>query len=192
MTVAAVLLAAGEGSRFAGDQHKLLADLDGRPVLRWALDAAIGAGFDAVYLVWGAVRPDPALKGVDMLTSGLRLVESTHWADGQAHSLRAGIDAVRADGHTAAVVGLGDQPRVGSPAWRSVGAAAGTIVVATFDGERRPPVKLDRSVWHLLPEDGDEGARSLLRRRPELVLEVPCHGEPADVDTNEDLTRLLE
>ena len=192
MTIAAVVLAAGEGSRFQGDSHKLLADLNGKPVLRWTVDAVVAAGFDAIYLVWGSVRPDSALYGVDMLTSGLRLVECTDWAQGQSRSLAAGVKAAAAAGHSAVVVGLADQPLVPPSAWRSVGASAGVIVTATFGGARRPPVKLDASVWDLLPEVGDEGARGLFRLRPELVLEVPCQGEAADVDTTEDLTRLTE
>jgi CTP:molybdopterin cytidylyltransferase MocA len=46
MTTAAVVLAAGGGSRYAGPTHKLLADLRGQPVVLWAVQAALGASLD--------------------------------------------------------------------------------------------------------------------------------------------------
>jgi CTP:molybdopterin cytidylyltransferase MocA len=175
VTVAALVLAAGGGTRFDGPTHKLLAPFRGRPLVTWALAAA--SVLDELLVVTGAVEiPLPA---------GARRVQNDRWAEGQSTSLAAGIAA--AHGHDAVVVGLGDQPLIPAEAWRLVAAADSPIAVASYGGVRRNPVRLHSSVWPLLPGEGDEGARSLLRSRPELVLPVACPGDPVDVDTQEDL-----
>ena len=176
MTTAAVVLAAGGGTRFGGDGHKLLAPFRGRPLVAWALEAA--SVLDELIVVTGAVAID--------VPAGAREVRNARWAEGQATSLAAAIAA--AAGHDAVVVGLGDQPLIPAEAWRRVAAATATpIAVATYAGARRNPVRLAAEVWPLLPREGDEGARSLLRGRDDLVTEVACPGDPADVDTQEDL-----
>jgi molybdenum cofactor cytidylyltransferase len=126
----------------------------------------------------------------DVVPEDVTLLVNEDWQEGQAVSLRVGIDWCARMGHEAAVVGLGDQPLVGAECWRRVAEAVGTpISVATYHGQRRNPVRLDRSVWHLLDVTGDEGARHLMRRRPDLVGEVACEGDPADLDRVEDLER---
>ncbi len=188
--IAGVLLAAGAGSRFEGDDHKLITPFRGRPLAVWALDAALGAGFSRIFVVSGAVDLNPILSQVDPdQADRVHLVDNPRWADGQATSVIAGIEAAAASGAEAVVVGLSDQPDVPASAWRAVGAAAGPIVTATFKDIRRPPVKLDRSVWDDLPRTGDEGARFLFRIRPELVSELPCMGSAFDIDTQEDFQR---
>ncbi len=183
MSVAAIVLAAGAGSRFEGDGHKLRAELDGRAVCSWVFEAVQIANFNQVYVVTGAAELD------DLIPDEFTIVRADDWELGQAHTIQAGLRQAEIDGHRAVVIGLADQPFVPASAWRSVGAAAGEIVVATFDGERRPPVKFERSAWSLLPTTGDEGARSALQADRERVSEVACSGNPVDIDTQKDLAQ---
>jgi molybdenum cofactor cytidylyltransferase len=187
VTVAAIVLAAGGGSRFTasgGDGHKLLAPFKGRTVVEWAIDNAAAAGLDAVYVVRGATDlPVPSLAA-----DSVRFVANDRWQDGMATSLRAGLTRARRDGHHAVVVGLGDQPLVLAESWQRVARAkAKPIGVATYNGTRGNPVRLSSLVWPLLPLTGDQGARVVMRRRPDLVMEVPCPGGAADIDTVDDL-----
>lgn len=182
MTTAAVVLAAGAGTRFAGEDHKLLAGLRGRPVVVWAVEHALAAGLDETVVVAGAV--DVALP------AGVTVLVNERWRDGQATSLALALDHAAACAHEAVVVGLGDQPFVTPDAWRAVaGCTDRPICVATYDGRRANPVRLAAEVWPLVERTGDAGARTLIRGRPELVCEVACAGNPADIDTVEDLRR---
>lgn len=182
MSVAAVVLAAGGGSRFS-DGHKLLAPLGGVPLVLWAVRAALGAGLDETVVVSGSVD----LSGV--VPEGVTLIEHPGWSSGQATSLRVALDWCSRRGHDAVVVGLADAPLIPSSAWRDVAVTPGELVVATFSGQRHPPVKIARARWDEVPSEGDEGARALLRKDPSVV-EVPCEGRALDVDTVSDLANL--
>jgi CTP:molybdopterin cytidylyltransferase MocA len=183
MTIVAVLLAAGGGSRFAGSTHKLLATIGGVPVFRRALDHVTAAGFDHVVVVTGAVALE--LDDPHVIT-----VHNAMWQSGQASSLQLALSAAGDLDSDFVVVGLADQPFVPASAWQAVANSASTapIVVATYDGARGPnPVRLQRSIWPHLPTDGDEGARTVMRLHPDWVDEVACEGSAADIDTLEDL-----
>lgn len=181
----AVVLAAGGGTRFAatGENHKLLAPFRGRPVVSWAVGHALDAGLAATWVVTGAVDLD------GLLPPEATLLANPAWAEGQATSLQAAVGAARRHDVAAIVVGLGDQPLIPASAWRAVASAGGDLAVATYHGHRRNPVKLSASTWDLLPVSGDEGARTVLRSQPDLVEEIPCQGDPVDIDTREDLLR---
>jgi molybdenum cofactor cytidylyltransferase len=182
-TITAVLLAAGGGTRFAGSTHKLLAELDGVPVFRRALDHLLAAGFDHVVVVTGAVD-------LDFADPRVTIVHNAEWSDGQAGSLQLGVRAATTFGSEFVVVGLADQPFIPASTWHAIATAESDapIVVATYGGVRGPnPVRLHRSVWSHLPTAGDEGARPVMQLHPEWIDEVACLGSAADIDTLEDL-----
>jgi CTP:molybdopterin cytidylyltransferase MocA len=187
--VSAIVLAAGGGSRFGGG--KLLAELGGRPIIEAVFDNLREAPVDEIIAIVGA---DAERLREICERYGVRMVANEEWERGQSTSVLAGL---RACGGEAAVVLLGDQPFIGAEAVGRLLAAfaeGAKVAVATYGGKRRNPVLFSREVWPVLEAElvGDEGARSVLRRHPELVVEVPCEGagDPTDVDTREDLRRL--
>jgi CTP:molybdopterin cytidylyltransferase MocA len=170
LTVAAVVLAAGEASRFGGPKQARL--------LPHVLRAIRGArSVEDVVVVLGAY---------ELAVSGARVVHAPEWARGPGASLRAGLAAL-APTAEAAVVCLADGPLLAPAAIDRVVAAwrdgAGDVVAASYGGRRGHPVCLDRRVWNRIP---DAGAREL-----DAVL-VACDdlGEPGDVDTVEELRKL--
>jgi molybdenum cofactor cytidylyltransferase len=183
-SVAVVVLAAGRATRFGAT--KQLVEVDGRPLVRHAVDTARAAGLDPVLVVVG--HDADAVRRA--LPAGVTVVDNPAHADGQATSLRAGVAAATATRAGALVVLLADQPGISTAAVRTVVAAhAGGALVARARYDDRPghPVLFDRSVWPALAEvSGDVGARDLLRRLS--VTDVPVAGPcPADVDRPEDL-----
>lgn len=178
--IAAILLAAGEGSRFDGPEHKLRVPFHGQPVVSHAVDAVSCSGL-TTFVVTGAV--DLA----DLLPPTVHVVHNPGWAAGQATSVHVGIEEARHLGYDAVVVGLGDQPFVTTRAWKEVADADSPIAVATYSGRRGHPVKLGSEVWDDLPVAGDAVGRVVMANRPELVREIPCDGAAADIDTREDL-----
>jgi nicotine blue oxidoreductase len=189
-TIAGVILAAGRGSRFGDDVAKPCAVVDGRPMVSWVQDAAVGAGLGPVVLVVG----HRAAQVRELAAPGVEVVENPDPDAGIASSLHVALEWLAARGIVhAAVVGLADQPWVTAEAWARVGAAydaGAALAVATYGGVRANPVMLARDIWpEALALRGDEGARQLMRRLP--VAEVDCSGlgDPRDVDTPADLDR---
>ena len=196
--VHAVVLAAGAASRFGGG--KLLAPLDGKPLIEHTLDALEASPVEGTVVVVGG--EEEALHQLCEPYS-VHVVENPDREQGQSTSVRAGLAELKAGTNEpearAAVVLLGDQPLVGaSVVGRLVAAFEGgaKVAVATYGGEMRNPVLFSREVWELLEEEleGDVGARPFLWRHPELVVGVPCEavGDPVDVDTVEELHLLEE
>jgi len=181
----AVVLAAGAGSRFHGETHKLLAPFRDRPVVTWALAHAQAAGLDQTWVVAGAVD----LTAAGVVPAGVEVLVNPRWAEGQATSLQVAVAAAVAAGTVdSLVIGLGDQPLVAPSAWQAVAGSRGRpIGVATYGGRRRNPVRIDRECWRLLPDEGDAGARVVMQQRPDLVMEVACESDPTDIDTVDDL-----
>jgi CTP:molybdopterin cytidylyltransferase MocA len=166
----------------------------GRPLVAWALDAAVGSGLRPVVLVVGHQGDDVAHAAAEL--DGVTVVAAPDWAGGISQSLRAALEALESDPTVDAVcVGLADQPRVGAEAYRRLAAAAAAgavLAVATYDGGRGNPVAIARPLWPAARAlTGDAGARQLMDGS-EVEVDCTGTGDPADVDTLDDLRSLEE
>jgi len=189
--IAAVVLAAGSGSRF-GASAKQLAELDGMPLLEHALRAVEGVpAIDRIVVVLGA-RAEEICAGVDF--GAAEVVVCEDWADGQAASLRRGIEAV-ADAD-AAVITLGDMPRITPQVIaRFVDLAdehgAQTRARAVYDGMPGHPVALGSDYFAQLTQlEGDAGARQVMKSIGVHRIECGHLCDATDVDTPEALEGL--
>ena len=185
--IGGVVLAAGAGTRFGGS--KQLAELDGKPMLEYALGAMAAAPVDRTLVVLGAGAEDVARR-VDL--HGAEPIVCERWEEGQSASLAAALsELAEAD---AVVVTLGDQPRMTTAAIRRVIDARGegaAAVRATYGGDPGHPVLLERELIDRLRDvTGDHGARNLLLSVH--TREVPCDdlGGGEDVDTRGQLDAL--
>jgi len=190
--IAALVLAAGRSSRFAaaGGQGptKLVAPIAGKPLARYAAEAALASAARPVVVVTGHAREavETALLGLP-----LQFVHNPAFASGVASSLRVGLAALppEADG---AIVLLADMPAVTSrlidrllDAFASRPDAEAAIPVG--EARRGNPVLLSAALFPSVAKlEGDEGARRLLAALPpERLIDVPIDdlGATLDVDT---------
>lgn len=189
VTVAGVLLAAGESSRFDG-RNKLLVELQGDPLVTRAarsLDAADVELRPAVAVVGHeSERVREALAGTD-----LDVVENPDHRAGQATSVRTGVGAV--DDADAVVFALGDMPAVRPGTVEDLIAAyragVGEALAAAYGGERGNPVLFGRTHFDALADvRGDAGGREILLGSDDAALvETGDPGVLADVDSPGDL-----
>ncbi len=187
--VAGIVLAAGRSTRMPG--NKLLEPIDGEPLVRRAVRAALDGGLEPVLVVLGheAERVRAELGGLACVA-----VENPRYALGLNASLDAGIGAVPADA-AAAVVVLADMPRVTAPMIRALVEryeATGAAIVASRYGEVvAPPALYARARFgELMGGEGEGRGREVLRLRASEVAWVDWPASAlADVDVPEDLER---
>ncbi len=192
--VAAIVLAAGQ-SRRMGVDNKLLALVDGRPMVSHVVDAMLASRAGPVIVVTG--------HQADQVRAALgdRPVQWRHnpdYADGLSTSLKTGLDALpEAEG---VLIALGDMPRIRPEQIDRLIAAFNptegrAICVPTVAGKRGNPVLFaTRFVPEMRQLSGDVGARHLIGAHAEAVVEIEMDDDSTllDIDTPAALSALLE
>jgi molybdenum cofactor cytidylyltransferase len=196
--IAGLILAGGQ-SRRMGTRNKLLAEIDGVAMVRRVLDNIVASQAAPITVVLGhqgdAVRE--ALEGALPEGVEIRFTRNPDFAEGLSTSLKTGISALDED-VDGVIVCLGDMPRVGADTIDRMIAAfdpleGRAIVVPTRGGKRGNPVLFARRFFdEITGVAGDVGARHLIGRYEDLVVEIEIEDDSVllDVDTPEALARI--
>ena len=183
--ICGLVLAAGAGTRF-GPEPKLLASLDGRPLVERAIEAQCTVQeLERVVVVLGAFSEELLAR----VEYGRAVpVVCRDWSSGQSVSLRCGLEAL--PGASKVIVTLGDEPLITSELIRRfVERPPGTRAV--YGGRPAHPVVLGpEHIKALADVSGDRGARDLLRGDHEVECSDLCSGR--DVDTIQDLEEIRD
>ena len=184
--IAALVLAAGRSTRM-GDVNKMLALVDGQPMVARVVDAVLASAARPAIVVIGHQA-----EGVRAVLSGrdVTVVENPDYAAGLSTSLKRGLAALPPD-VDGVLVCLGDMPRVtAGQIDRLIAAfdpdAGRAICVPTHGGKRGNPVLwAGRFIPEMLEIAGDVGARHLIGAYADLVSEVEMEaaGVLLDIDT---------
>ena len=193
--IAAVVLAAGLSSRFraagGAEETKLAARLDGKPLVRRVVEAALATRARPVIVVVGHASGavEAALAGAPAT-----IAFNPDFETGLASSLRIGLAATPADADGAVVL-LGDMPNIAPPLIDDLIGAfearpAARAVAPIRDGRRGNPVLIARALFdEAMRLVGDQGARGLLAAlEPGAVIDIAAASDVSfDVDTPDDL-----
>jgi molybdenum cofactor cytidylyltransferase len=190
--VTAAILAAGFSRRLG--RPKQLLEYRGKPLLQWAVDAALNSDLDEVLVVLGEAAP-AILPRIEL--GRARAVVNERASEGQSASI--GKAVLAADpGRRGTLLMLGDQPGLTSEDLRRVltgfDGSPDSIAIASWQGDARSPVVFGRAYdRELMALAGDSGARPLVKVHWERVRLVNFDRPvPIDIDTEEDYTRLTE
>jgi molybdenum cofactor cytidylyltransferase len=186
---AIVVLAAGKGSRFVGDQHKLAQRVGGATVLATTLKQAVTTQLPVVVVTTApfadVARRSVAARDVVVLPE---VGSATEPHLGMGFSIAEGVRArPDADGW---LILPGDMPMVRTSTLLEVAAALTEhpVVYAQHRGRRGHPVGFGAELFSELSAlSGDDGARRLLARYPAFGVELDDPGVLVDVDTQADL-----
>lgn len=192
VVVPGVLLAAGTSSRF-GSQNKLLASLDGTPIVRLAAQHLIESqtSTDHVIVGYEAPRVKTALSDLS-----ITIHENSAYSDGQAASVRTAMNMIDTSPSDGVLFALGDMPRVKPSSINALiktfSTGDWTVLAAAMNGTRGNPVLFDAMHFSDLETvNGDTGARNILLSAPDAALvETGDPGVTCDIDTQADLAAL--
>lgn len=188
-----IVLAAGKSTRMRG-RNKLLTKIDGTPMIRRVVEAALNSKVDEVIVVLGW-EGEKIRKAMGDLPC--RYVINKEYERGQSSSVKVGLGEV-GDATRAILVLPGDVAMIDS---RSINLVVDEydqgkypIVIASFKGKLGHPILLDRRLFEEIERIGEQtfGLKSVVQKHEEekRLVETGTPNVLRDVDTPEDLKKL--
>jgi molybdenum cofactor cytidylyltransferase len=188
---AVIVLAAGQSLRFGG-VNKLLAKLQGKPLIQHCMEAVTSITPTQIVVVTGHQSKEiTSLLDIE----SIQLVNNSHYAEGMGTSIAAGIKALDED-MDAAFICLADMPLIKPDDFFQLSQGfepdeQHDICVPVFDGQNGHPVLFGRRYFSKLSVlKEDKGARLILAEYSDQInhISFPSKRIRTDIDRPDDIT----
>jgi molybdenum cofactor cytidylyltransferase len=185
--IGCVILAAGAASRFGSP--KQLAMYKHQTFIETVIKTSQQNNFDEILVVLGAYFDEiyPIVSQYN-----IQIINNSKWEEGQASSLKVGVNSIIKKKLDGILFLLVDQPQISNVMIRNTLSTfaynKSDIIVHSYKDQYRHPILFSQSTFHdLLSIVGDQGGRQLFKKYSPYKITLEESQMALDVDTIEDL-----
>ena len=185
-----ILLAAGESKRF-GDKNKLLAMINGKPIINHILDTLFEV-YDPSELIVIVGHEHKIIKNL-IFNTNIKILENINYKKGVGTSIALGVNNLDTEIDGVMIIPA-DMPYINSKDLinlekKFVELNCVKVVMPEHNSKIGNPVILPRNYFKTLKSLKDDfGARSLIRKKDTVTLKTGF-GTIFDIDTKEELAK---
>ena len=189
--ISSILLAAGQSKRMLGE-NKLIKDVKGIPLIKYALNNILKSNVNEIIIISG-YQNETIEKLIDK-TSRVKFVFNSNYKEGISSSIKKGIKNL-SEKNEAFFISLGDMPSINYNTYNQLikYSKDKKVIVPLFKGQKGNPVLFPKSFEKkLLSIEGDSGAKKMLEinKKKVLNLEIDDPGIIKDLDVPSDFNSL--
>ena len=195
--ISSILLAAGQSLRMKGE-NKLTKEINGIPLIKYAVKNILGSAVDELIIVVGHEKE--IIEKIIENKKKIRFIYNSNFADGISSSIKIGLENISKKSE-AFFISLGDMPDVNQNIYNKIIKTRHNynkklktnlkkeIFIPTFENEKGNPILFSKHMREKIMQiKGDNGARELIELNKDKTLNVPLksRGVTLDFDERED------
>ena len=199
--ISSILLAAGQSSRMNGE-NKLTKEINGIPLIKYAVKNILGSAVDELIIVLGHERE--ILEKTIEDNKKIKFVYNSNFASGVASSIKIGLENISKKSE-AFFICLGDMPNVNQNIYNKLIKSRNNynkkfsmkykkeIIIPTFEKEYGNPILFSKYMKEkIMQVNGDTGAKEIIQLNKDKILNIPFtqDGILLDFDTEDNFKTL--
>jgi len=186
-----ILLAAGESKRMNGE-NKLIKEIDGIPIIKYAVKNILGSTVDELIIVTGYQRE--IIENIIDKNKKIKFVFNKDFSNGMASSINAGLNEISSKAKNF-FISLADMPDVNQNIYNKLIKGKNSyniklkpenrkeIIIPTSDGKDGNPVLFSIFMKsNVMKISGDHGAKEVIENNKNKILRIAFEGEGVILD----------
>jgi len=199
--ISSILLAAGQSLRMKGE-NKLTKEINGVPLIKYAVKNILGSSVDELIIVIGHEK-EIILKIIED-NRKIKFIYNNDFASGVASSIKIGLKNISKKSE-AFFICLGDMPNVNQNIYNKLIKSKNSynkkfnnkykkeIIIPTFENQYGNPVLFSKFMKEkIMKINGDNGAKEIIQLNQDKILNIPFNqdGILLDFDTEDNFKTL--